>query len=310
MATSFQQRRTRSRQLGESHVKMWSVRLAEANLMDRVDLLLREVSAEVIEPRFAALQGDDVRFKSPGEVVTVADEEAEALLIRRLGELLPGTPVIGEEGSSLDPSLLDCLDGHRVWLVDPLDGTANFVAGSPDWALMVALVDNGATVASWIWRPADGVMYMAELGQGAVRNGIPLRRTRPTPPVAEMRGAVLTRFLDRDTSNSVAANRRRFGSVGDGRVCAGVDYPALIEGDQEFVLYWRTLPWDHAPGALLLGEAGGVARRLDGSLYNPAQHATGLLVASSQAAWDLVSATLLASPRRADPGDMNAATGA
>jgi fructose-1,6-bisphosphatase/inositol monophosphatase family enzyme len=275
---------------------MWFVGLAETNLMDRVDLLLREVSAEVIEPRFAALQDEDVRFKSPGEVVTVADEEAEALLIRRLGELLPGTPVIGEEGSSLDPSLLDGLDGHRVWLVDPLDGTANFVAGSPDWAVMVALVDNGATVASWIWRPVDAVMYMAELGQGATRNDVPLQRTRPTPPVTEMRGAVLTRFLDHDTSNSVAANRHRFGSVGDGRVCAGVDYPALIEGDQEFVLFWRTLPWDHAPGALLLGEAGGVAKRLDGTPYNPAQHTTGLLVASSQAAWDLVSATLLACP--------------
>ena len=78
--------------------------------MDRVEQLLRDVSAEVIEPRFNALHGDDVRFKSPGEVVTVADEEAEALLVRRLGELLPGTPVIGEESSSLDPSLLDGLD--------------------------------------------------------------------------------------------------------------------------------------------------------------------------------------------------------
>ncbi|MHB1497616.1 MAG: inositol monophosphatase family protein [Acidimicrobiales bacterium] len=272
------------------------MRRAETNLMDRVEQLLRDVSAEVIEPRFNALHGDDVRFKSPGEVVTVADEEAEALLVRRLGELLPGTPVIGEESSSLDPSLLDGLDSHRVWLVDPLDGTANFVAGSPDWAVMVALVENGATVASWIWRPVDGVMYMAELSQGATRNGIALQRRRPTPPVAEMRGAVLTRFLDHDTSTSVAANRHRFRSVGEGRVCAGVDYPALIEGDQEFVLFWRTLPWDHAPGALLLGEAGGVARRLDGTPYNPAQHTTGLLVASSQAAWDLVSATLLASP--------------
>jgi fructose-1,6-bisphosphatase/inositol monophosphatase family enzyme len=264
--------------------------------MDRVEQLLREVSAEVIEPRFSALQGDDVRFKAPGEVVTVADEEAEALLTRRLGELLPGTPVIGEEGSSLDPSLLDGLDRHRVWLVDPLDGTANFVTGSPDWAVMVALVDSGATVASWIWRPPDQVMCKAELGQGATRNGIPLQRTRPTPPVTEMRGAVLTRFLDRDTSDSVAANRHRFGSVGDGRACAGVDYPALIEGDQDFVLYWRTLPWDHAPDALLLGEAGGAARRLDGTPYDTAQHTAGLLVTCSPAAWTLVSATLLAAP--------------
>jgi fructose-1,6-bisphosphatase/inositol monophosphatase family enzyme len=275
---------------------MSSVRPAGTDLIDRVDHLVQEVSAEVIEPRFHALEDDDVRLKSPGEVVTAADEEAERLLTRGLAELLPGTPVVGEESSSLDPSRRAALDGHRAWLVDPLDGTANFAAGSPDWAVMVALVENDTTVASWIWRPVDQVMYVAELGQGATRNGIPLRRTEPTPPLPEIRGAVLTRFLDRDTSSRVAANRHRFGWVGDGRLCAGVDYPSLAEGDQEFILFWRTLPWDHAPGVLLLGEAGGVACRLDGSPYSPAQQTTGLLAASSPSAWNVVVETLLASP--------------
>ena len=263
--------------------------------MLQVEHLLREVSAEVIEPRFAALQDDDVWLKSPGEVVTIADEEAEQLLARRLGDLLPGTPVVGEEASSRDPRLLSCLTEDHAWLVDPLDGTANFVAGGTDWAVMVALVERGATVASWIWRPMDQVMYMAELGQGATRNGVPFRRTLPVPPISEMRGAVLTRFLDPVTSNLVAANRNRFGSVSNGRLCAGVDYPALIEGDQEFVLFWRTLPWDHAPGALLLSECGGVARRLDGTPYGPTQQASGLLAAATEEAWDAVRSALLGS---------------
>jgi fructose-1,6-bisphosphatase/inositol monophosphatase family enzyme len=90
-----------------------------------------------------------------------------------------------------------------------------------------------------------------------------------------MRGAVLTRFLDPMTSNLVARNRHRYGPVSHGRLCAGVDYPALIEGDQEFVLFWRTMPCDHAPGALLLSESGGVARRLDGTPYGPTQQRAG-----------------------------------
>ena len=68
---------------------------------------------------------------------------------------------------------------------------------------------------------------------------------------------------------------------------------AIIDGDQEFVLFWRSLPWDHAPGALLLGEAGGVASRLDGTPYNPTKQTPGLLVESSQAAWNDVFTTLL-----------------
>jgi fructose-1,6-bisphosphatase/inositol monophosphatase family enzyme len=264
--------------------------------MTQVEDLLREVSAEIIEPRFAALQDGDVWMKSPGEVVTIAEEEAERLLTARLGDLLPGTPVVGEEGSSRDPRLFSCLPEGHAWLVDPLDGTANFVAGGTDWAVMVALVERGTTVASWIWRPTDQVMYLAELGQGATRNGVPMRTTQPTPPITEMRGAVLTRFLDPATAKLVAANRSRFGSVSNGRLCAGVDYPALIEGDQDFVLFWRTLPWDHAPGALLLSECGGVACRLDGTPYSPTQQRNGLLAAPTQEGWDAVRATLLVSP--------------
>jgi fructose-1,6-bisphosphatase/inositol monophosphatase family enzyme len=97
--------------------------------MESVGVLLQEVSAAVIEPRFAALRDGDVRFKSAGEVVTVADEQAEDALRRGLGRLDPGTAVVGEEAASAEPALLSALRGERAWLVDPLDGTANFVAG-------------------------------------------------------------------------------------------------------------------------------------------------------------------------------------
>lgn len=269
-------------------------RSAQLSLSSKWSSFCGRSAQRLIEPRFTALQDNDVWVKSPGEVVTIADEEAERSLARRLEDLLPGTPVVGEEASSQDPRLLSCLLEDRAWLVDPLDGTANFAAGGADWAVMVALVERGTTVASWIWRPGpDQVMYSAELGQGATRNGVPIRRTQPVPPISEMRGVVLTRFLDPVTSNLVAANRDRYGSVSSGRLCAGVDYPALIEGGQKFVLFWRTLPWDHAPGALLLSESGGVACRLDGTPYGPTQQTSGLLAAATQDAWDAVRASLL-----------------
>ena len=255
-------------------------------LIERVALILQDVSAEVIEPRFRALADTDVWSKSPAEVVTVADQEAETLLTSRLGEVLAGVPIVGEEGCANTPALVDALEGERAWLVDPLDGTANFVNGSPDWAVMVALVDHGTTVAAWIWRPIERVMYLAERGAGATRNGARLHRP-PAPSTArDLRGTVLGRFLDPPTAAAVARNTKRFREVTGGTGCAGVEYPSVLEGACDFVLFWRTLPWDHAPGALLAEEAGGTVRRLDRSAYRPAQTTTGLLIAAGDDAWD------------------------
>jgi fructose-1,6-bisphosphatase/inositol monophosphatase family enzyme len=141
------------------------------NLMDEVGEVLREVSAEVIEPRFNALREDDVRSKSPGELVTVADEEAERRLKTELSVLIPEALFVGEEEFSGSSGLPDALRSEKIWLVDPLDGTANFVSGSPLWAVMVALVRGGETRAAWIWQPAAKVMYQAEVGAGATRKG-------------------------------------------------------------------------------------------------------------------------------------------
>jgi len=91
---------------------------------------------------------------------------------------------------------------------------------------------------------------------------------------------------------------KRFGrevsSLGPGRVCAGVDYPLTAEGEQDFVLFWRTLPWDHAPGALLVTEAGGVVAHTDGASYRPGIAREGLIAASSTAAHAAVAGALTA----------------
>ncbi|HET9076438.1 MAG TPA: inositol monophosphatase [Acidimicrobiales bacterium] len=258
-----------------------------ADLMDAVASVVTDVSAEAIEPRFSALTGDQIRTKAPGEVVTVADEQAEKLLTDRLQALLPA-PVVGEEVCARRPSLLGALKTERAWLVDPLDGTANFVAGSPDWAVMVALVERGEAVASWIWQPVSRRMYAAESGSGAALDGTPIR-VAAADPAAPPRGAVLRRFLDDATRARVdrPSVATQLGTVGPGRGCAGVEYPLLIHGAQDFVLFWRTLPWDHVPGVLLLREAGGSAARPDRSPYRAGDAGGwGLLAAADARTWD------------------------
>ena len=248
------------------------------DLIERVKELVEEVSASSIEPRFAAINEVEVREKSPGELVTDADEEGERLLTAGLEALWGGVPVVGEEACAADPALVNQLHEEWAWLVDPLDGTANFIAGSSEWAVMVALLHNSEAVMSWIWQPVNRRMCVAERGGGATVNATRLTSAPRSSEEGALRGAVLRRFLNAEMLARVDANAGRFADVTTGRFCAGTEYPAIIEGEQDFALFWRTLPWDHAPAVLLLAEAGGVARRLDGSEYKPVDGRAGCLL--------------------------------
>jgi fructose-1,6-bisphosphatase/inositol monophosphatase family enzyme len=256
--------------------------------VDAVSDTLREAAVTAIAPRFRALAEGDIEEKAPGEVVTVADREAEAIIAARLAELLPGVPVVGEEAVVTDPALLGAvLAAPAAWLVDPLDGTANFVAGDPHWAVMVALVRNGETVAAWIYRHTDRRLYTAERGAGAWTDGARLAcRGDRGGDARSLRGAVLEKFLTNDERARMLPRLGAFGAVGGGYLCAGYEYPAIIEGEQDFALFQRLLPWDHAPGALMLAEAGGVARRPDGRPFDLDHTRRGLLLAASPAVWD------------------------
>lgn len=263
-------------------------------LIDDVRAAIREVAVAEIVPRFNALADRDVVEKSPGELATVADTEAERALTRRLHDLLPGVPVVGEEAVAADVAVLDAVGGSRYWVVDPVDGTSNFVEGSPDYATMVALVDGGVTAAAWIYQPATDVMFVAERGAGAHRDGTRLGGGSAAP-IGELRGFVKRRYLDDATTALVDRGIPAFAAVDGGRACAGVEYPLLASGEVDFVVYWRTLPWDHLPGVLLAEEAGGAARRFDGSPYAPGDDRRGLLAVADAAAWDDIRGALLGS---------------
>jgi fructose-1,6-bisphosphatase/inositol monophosphatase family enzyme len=209
-----------------------------------------------------------------------------------LASILPGTPVVGEEATAADPSLLGAVAADRALVVDPIDGTSNFVDGSPHWALMVALLAHGEPVAAWIWQPATGRMYAAERGAGATCNGERLDHLPRPGDAAALRGTVLRRFFDTATAAAVEREEHRFGTLTGGQGAAGVEYPALVEGGRDFLLFWRTLPWDHAPGVLLVQETGGWARRPDGRPYTADDQGPGLLVAADPATWELARTIL------------------
>src|SRR5699024_9681704 len=122
------------------------------------------------------LAENEVKEKQPGDLVTVADTDAEKIITSELRAAFPGAVVLGEEASASDPELFERFyQAEHSFTVDPVDGTANFVNGSQDFAVMVAEMREGKTVRSWIWQPGHGVSFTAEKGAGAYRNSTRLK---------------------------------------------------------------------------------------------------------------------------------------
>jgi fructose-1,6-bisphosphatase/inositol monophosphatase family enzyme len=248
---------------------------------DDVLALLKDVGEEVVNPRFRALATEEVEEKNPGDLVTVADREAEERITAALRASYPHALVLGEEATATDSTLLDRFrSAEHAFTVDPVDGTKNFVRGSIDHAMMVAELRGGQVVRGWIWQPQHKKAYVAERGAGAWRNGERLER----PPVGEVLRGVTSR-------------RKWIGRALDGLpaleltwVCCGVDYPHLVEGAADYVLYGRRPnPWDHAPGSLLVTEAGGSVGTFDGEEYRPQDaRQRGLVVAADRATYETV----------------------
>ncbi|HSN43076.1 MAG TPA: inositol monophosphatase [Propionibacteriaceae bacterium] len=250
---------------------------------DAISELIKDVAARVVTPRFRALADGEIHQKRPGDYVTIADHEAEIELADALQAAYPGAIMIGEEAVSARPSILDALpQAEHAFTLDPVDGTKNFVKGSPDHAVMVAELRNDEVVRSWIWQPEHQRMYVAERGAGAWVNGV-----RMDPPAHDVRANL-----------RLAADLRLRGNIGGIEVvrrrgCCGVDYPLVATGETDAVYYMSGAPWDHAPGSLLLAEVGGWTGRPSGVRYEPAQTPSfGVIGAASEVAFHAVAAAI------------------
>ena len=265
-----------------------------SELIEQVGDLVREAAQTVVLPLFKKLDASDVHEKAPGDLVTVADRRSEKLLTEGLQRLLPGSVVVGEEGVAEDPGVLRgiCRSGP-VWLVDPLDGTGNFAFGRTPFAVMAALISDGELCAGWILDVTRDRMAVAERGSGAWIDVT--RVTTRTGPAATdtLRGAVMLKYLPDDMAAEIGTRADNVAAILPGQHCAGAEYPDVVSGIQDFALFWTTLPWDHAPGVLFTREAGGVARRLDGTEYSVTDKQKGLLVAANDDIWTDVRSALL-----------------
>jgi fructose-1,6-bisphosphatase/inositol monophosphatase family enzyme len=256
---------------------------------DEILELLREVAASVITPRFRALTAGEIDEKTPGDYVTIADREAELAIAERLRSEYPEALLVGEEASFSDPRLMSGLSSApHAFVIDPVDGTRNFVNGNPDHAVMLGELKAGQVVRGWIFQPEYDAAYVTERGAGVTRNGELLQPVpRTCPPRVESSSR-------RDLGGLAT---RRDWHIGRTRFCCGTDYPRLLTGDVDALVYRNPNPWDHAAGALMMTELGAVPRLLDGTPYAPREPYGVLLSAASEDVWHAVADAIGAPPR-------------
>ncbi|HYQ18557.1 MAG TPA: inositol monophosphatase family protein [Polyangiaceae bacterium] len=259
----------------------------QSALLDRLGQVLRDVAAREITPRFQRLAPSDVIGKpsaeDPSDLVTAADRAAEAALTELLPELVPGSSVVGEEAVSADPSVLERLRGDApVWIVDPLDGTRNFAAGHGPFGSMVALVERGTLLAAGIYFTEGDRMFLAERNLGAYRDGERIAPRAPSSGVLE--GTLYARYMPEELAAPLTARALNHHQI-PGVICAAHEYTQIATGQKDYVHYYRLLPWDHAPGALIVREAGGVVRHEDGRDYDVFDLRGHTLLAPDEPTW-------------------------
>jgi 3'(2'), 5'-bisphosphate nucleotidase len=235
-------------------------------MLDELTLIASQAVAAISSIGASALKLRDKPDRSP---VTAADEASEDVILKGLSRLFPGVPVVSEEAAALrTPTAL----GEQFFLVDPLDGTREFIAGETEYAVNIALIRNALPFVGIIAAPAMGIIWRGVVGQGAER-----MRLKPGAAVATAteRSAIRTRprpskgltamtsrshpepatsaYLDRmaDVQRVICGSSLKFSRIAEG---AADVYPRLVSLSE----------WDVAAGHALVSAAGGIVTTIDG----------------------------------------------
>jgi myo-inositol-1(or 4)-monophosphatase len=234
-------------------------------------------TARALKRDFGELEKLQVSLKGPANFVTAADRRAEETLYQELTKARPGYGFLGEEGG-----LREGADKTHTWIVDPLDGTTNFLHGIPQFAISIALKREQTVIAGLIYNPANDEMFLAERGKGAFLNEQRIRvaaRKRLADAVIACglphigRGDLKRGARETNLMQEQVAGLRRFGA-------AALDLAWVAAGRLDGFWERDLKPWDMAAGLIVVREAGGFVSDCEGAEEMLAQ---GHIVAGNEA---------------------------
>jgi myo-inositol-1(or 4)-monophosphatase len=235
------------------------------SLLETALAVAREAAALAAERRRGTVTVAESKSSSV-DVVTAVDREVEALVRQRLSELQPGDGFLGEEGGRADRST------SLTWVVDPIDGTVNYLYDIPQYAVSIAVVEGEPTPGNWtelaavVINVANGKEFTATRGGGAFSDGLPLAVNHPESLGQSLlsTGFSYSRQIRTQQAQVMAVvmphirDIRRMGA-------AALDLTAIAAGQLDIYFERMLQPWDHAAGVLIAREAGAEVRGWDGA---------------------------------------------
>lgn len=233
-----------------------------AAILELFASLAVEAGREILDTRARGIEPDWKADRSP---VTEADRRAEAVILRGLRARCPDIPVVAEEEASAG-RCPDALDGRFI-LVDPLDGTREFINGRPDFTVNIALIENGVPVAGVVHVPARGELF-AGAGDSAWMQKVAADGTRGNrEPIAcrkSQHPPVIVASKSHATAET-AAFIERFAGAETVSIGSSLKFCLIAAGRADlYPRFGRTMEWDTAAGDAVLRAAGGVTVTLDG----------------------------------------------
>lgn len=255
-----------------------------------IEIMIRAATraARILARDFGEVEQLQVSVKGPGDFVSAADRRAEQMIKEELKRGRPDYGFLMEESGAEEGR-----SRHNRWIVDPLDGTTNFLHGLPHWAISIALEQHGEITAGIIFDPLRNELFSAERGGGAYLNDRRIRVSRRSDmrmaligcglPIQDWTGRAkgFTRQMDRVADE--CGGLRRLG-------VAALDMAYVAAGRQDGFWEYGTKPWDVAAGILMVREAGGRVGRLEGDEELLAE---GTLVAGNPEIYERLRSLLL-----------------
>lgn len=226
----------------------------------RIALESAKLAGEIIRKRIGNLSDDEIAKKSVSDYVTEVDIQSEKTIIEHIKKHFPAHQIMAEESSN------DYKRAEYLWIIDPLDGTTNFIHGFPVFAISLALLYRGELILGVVYDPSRQDLFYAEKGSGAFLNGQTIKVSSITEPALSL---IATGFPFRNKQyidSYIKIFHSLLYSVSDLRRAgaAAIDLAYVACGRVDGFFEFALSPWDVAAGSLLIKEAGGVVSDFEG----------------------------------------------
>lgn len=250
------------------------------NINDKVLDIIYETAEKIILPSFNKLKKDEIKTKSNEEdFVTKIDIASEEFLTKNLSKLLPKSLVVGEETAFYNKDFRKIFDTDSlVWVVDPLDGTINFINARDDFGIIVSLVSKKEAIGGWIFKPITKQLIQTEKSAGTFNEkNEKILINNDNYQLENLKGVV---YAITDKMTAKVPNISWTG-------CSAGCYTNFLNQKLDFLISGPTNlnSWDHLTGVLAIKEAGAFAKLHDETEYNLTKDMGHLICAKSQKMW-------------------------